>query len=79
MTNRSLNRFDKVSVLVLDDNPDVLLAAEIVLKAEFPSVQIESDPKNLPALLKQNDFDVVLLDMNYSPVKGHIDDGLCWC
>ena len=66
LPSRLPNSENSASILVLDDNPDVLLAAEIVLKAEFPSVQIESDPKKLPGLLEQNEFDVVLLDMNYS-------------
>lgn len=68
MTDHTENHLTKnsASILVLDDNPDVLLAAEIVLKTEFSLIKVESDPKKLQSLLEQNDFDVVLLDMNYS-------------
>ena len=55
----------KGNILVVDDDADIRLAAELVLKREFRSVATESDPKRLPALLERGAFDVVLLDMNY--------------
>lgn len=54
------------NVLIVDDDTDVLLAAEVVLKKEFGTVVTESDPEHLPELLGSRAFDVVLLDMNYS-------------
>ncbi|HET8699473.1 MAG TPA: sigma-54 dependent transcriptional regulator [Gammaproteobacteria bacterium] len=54
------------SILIVDDDADVLLTAELVLKTEFRRVVTESDPKRLPAALRER-FDVVLLDMNFSP------------
>jgi DNA-binding NtrC family response regulator len=55
------------NILVLDDDPDVLLTAELVLKNEFGRVATENDPRNLEARLRDGLFDVVLLDMNFSP------------
>ncbi len=55
------------SILIVDDNSDVLLAAELVLKKEFRRVATESDPRRLAAALLREPFDVVLLDMNFSP------------
>jgi two-component system, NtrC family, response regulator HydG len=54
-------------ILIVDDDSDVLLSAELVLKKEFRRVATESDPRRLAAALRAESFDVVLLDMNFSP------------
>ncbi|MEO8019930.1 MAG: sigma-54 dependent transcriptional regulator [Pseudomonadota bacterium] len=55
------------SILIVDDDADVLLTAELVLKKEFRRVVTERDPRRLAAALQGEPFDVVLLDMNFSP------------
>jgi DNA-binding NtrC family response regulator len=55
------------SILIVDDDADVLLTAELVLKKEFRRVATESDPRRLATALRGERFDVVLLDMNFSP------------
>jgi len=55
------------SVLIVDDDADVLLTAELVLKKEFGRVVTERDPRRLAGTLRGERFDVVLLDMNFSP------------
>jgi two-component system, NtrC family, response regulator HydG len=55
------------SILIVDDDADVLLTAELVLKKEFRRVATERDPGRLAATLRGESFDVVLLDMNFSP------------
>src|SRR5262249_4072153 len=55
------------SILIVDDDADVLLTAELVLKKEFRRVATESDPRRLAAALRNEPFDVVLLDINFSP------------
>jgi DNA-binding NtrC family response regulator len=55
------------SILIVDDDADVLLTAELVLKNAFRRVATESDPQRLAARLVAERFDVVLLDMNFSP------------
>lgn len=55
------------SILIVDDDADVLLTAELVLKKEFRRVATERDPRRLAAALRGEPFDVVLLDMNFSP------------
>jgi two-component system, NtrC family, response regulator HydG len=66
------------NILVVDDDADILLTAELVLKSEFRSVVTESDPKRLPALLERGGFDVVLLDMNYSAGATSGQEGIDW-
>ena len=62
----------EASLLIIDDDRDVLETARMFLKQEFTRVQIEEKPENLPTLLEQQDYDVILLDMNFN--KG-INDG----
>jgi two-component system, NtrC family, response regulator HydG len=65
-------------ILIVDDDPDVLLAAEVVLKKHFGRIVTDSDPGRLPALLESDDFDVLLLDMNFSPGQTSGQEGIDW-
>jgi DNA-binding NtrC family response regulator len=65
-------------VLIVDDDADVLLAAEIVLKRHFRQVATERDPRRLPERLADGRFDVVLLDMNFSPGATSGQEGMHW-
>jgi DNA-binding NtrC family response regulator len=65
-------------LLIVDDDADVLLAAEIVLKRHFGQVTTESDPARLPARLAERHYDAVLLDMNFTPGSTSGREGLHW-
>ena len=54
-------------ILVVDDNEDILQAARLLLKRHFASVQTLSDPAHLATLVRRGSFDVLLLDMNFTP------------
>lgn len=69
---------DTGNILIVDDDDDVLLAAEIVLKKQFRTVLTESDPLRLPGHLAQHNFDVVLLDMNFTAGQTSGREGLVW-
>ena len=66
------------NILIVDDDADVLLAAEIVLKKQFQTVHTESDPLRLPMNLSQHNFDVVLLDMNFTAGATSGREGFEW-
>lgn len=53
-------------LLIVDDDEDVLFAAKLLLEQHVGEVRAESDPTSIPALLRENDFDVILLDMNFT-------------
>jgi len=53
-------------ILVVDDQEDILLAARLLLKQHFAAVQTLRDPSRLADLVRQNAFDVLLLDMNFA-------------
>ena len=63
-------------VLVADDEEDILLAASLLLKRHFASVDVLSDPSRLPDLLQQGAFDVLLLDMNFEAGADSGTEGL---
>lgn len=66
------------NVLIVDDDADVLLAAEIVLKRHFGKVTTASDPAELPALLAARGYDVLLLDMNFTAGRTSGKEGMHW-
>ncbi|MNQ24143.1 Alginate biosynthesis transcriptional regulatory protein AlgB [compost metagenome] len=53
------------SILVIDDQEDILFASKMLLKKHFENIYTLSNPKNMVELLAKNTIDVVLLDMNY--------------
>jgi DNA-binding NtrC family response regulator len=65
-------------ILIVDDDSEVLLAAELVLKKAFETVVTASDPAQIEALLGQRAFDVILLDMNFSAGATSGQEGLRW-
>jgi DNA-binding NtrC family response regulator len=53
------------SILVIDDQEDILFASKMLLKKHFENIFTINNPKNVVELLAKNTIDVVLLDMNY--------------
>jgi DNA-binding NtrC family response regulator len=53
-------------VLVADDDPDVLAALKLLLKADGLEVESATSPAQALAALESRDFDVALLDLNYA-------------
>jgi DNA-binding NtrC family response regulator len=53
------------SILVIDDQEDILFASKMLLKKHFENIFTLNNPKNVIELLAKNVIDVVLLDMNY--------------
>ena len=65
------------SILVIDDDQDVLTAVRLLLKTEVKDVVTEKNPENLRWLLKDA-FDVILLDMNFTSSINTGNEGLFW-
>lgn len=53
-------------ILVADDQPDVLAAARLLLRSEDCEVQTAASPAEVLDLLEGDEFDVLLLDLNYT-------------
>lgn len=65
-------------IIIVDDNETVLKALRVILSREFKTVLTVQYPTLLPALLRESDVDVVLLDMNFSTGKQTGGEGLFW-
>ena len=66
------------TILVVDDNPDILLAARLLLRSHVAEVQIESDPRRIPEWMESRGFDVILLDMNFTRDVTSGEEGFAW-
>ena len=63
-------------ILVLDDDPDVGVAARMALRRRFGAVGLIGDPAELAGQLDGHRPDVLLLDMNFTPGRTSGDEGL---
>jgi two-component system response regulator HydG len=68
----------KATVLIVDDDTDVLTAVKLLLKTEAHEVITEKNPENLNWLLQRNQIDLVLLDMNYNSAINTGNEGIYW-
>ncbi len=65
-------------ILIVDDNEDLLKAAKMYLKRYFAQVDIEKNPEAIPALMNNDDYDVILLDMNFTKDVSSGSEGYYW-
>ena len=65
-------------ILVVDDNEDLLLAARLLLKQHFVLVHTEKNPLKIPTLLQNENYDVILLDMNFTVDSTSGAEGFMW-
>lgn len=72
MTNKQGN------ILVVDDDPDVLTSAHLLLKRHFSLVTTEEEPSRIPEHLQAHAWDVILLDMNFKLGANSGEEGLSW-
>lgn len=68
----------EAKILIVDDDQDVLLAAKLFLKQHIKIVHTEKEPENIPVLLKNENYDVILLDMNFSRDATSGKEGFHW-
>ena len=53
-------------ILVADDQADVLVALRLLMKAEGFSIETASSPSSVLKAIESQEFDVVLMDLNYA-------------
>jgi DNA-binding NtrC family response regulator len=68
----------KTSILVVDDNRSILSALEILLVPEFGEVTLISNPNQILSELRKKDFNLVILDMNFSAGVKSGNEGIYW-
>lgn len=68
----------KGSILIVDDNKNVLSALRILLSDYFENISLLTSPNTLISELRDKTPDVVLLDMNFSAGINSGNEGLFW-
>ncbi|MCB9294730.1 MAG: sigma-54-dependent Fis family transcriptional regulator [Lewinellaceae bacterium] len=66
------------SILIVDDEEDILLSLQFFLSQHFEEVKTEPNPFQLPRLLRNNQFDLIILDMNFKKGDTSGKDGMMW-
>ena len=65
-------------LLIVDDDEHVLLTSKMILKNYFENVETLTSPKTLESTLKQQDIDVIVLDMNFKAGVTTGNEGIFW-
>ncbi|MBD3415227.1 MAG: response regulator [Candidatus Aminicenantes bacterium] len=65
-------------ILVIDDDEDILQAARLLLKRHVGQVHTEKNPDSIPSLLKNDNYDVIFLDMNFAKGATSGAEGFHW-
>lgn len=66
------------NILIIDDDVDVLHSARMFLKQYFERIDTQEDPTKINALVSQNHYHAVLLDMNFRRGEHDGREGLYW-
>jgi DNA-binding NtrC family response regulator len=66
------------TLLVVDENKSILNALDRIMKNEFEKVITIANPNRINEILRKNDVDVVMLDMNFTSGVHNGNEGLFW-
>ena len=66
------------TIIIVDDNKGVLTAVQLLLKNHFSKVITLSSPVSLSTVLREENPEVVLLDMNFTSGINNGNEGLFW-
>jgi DNA-binding NtrC family response regulator len=65
-------------ILIVDDNKSALSALRLLLQIDFELISTLSNPNHIASELGKNEYDLVLLDMNFSAGISTGNEGLYW-
>ncbi len=65
-------------ILIVDDDPYIILSLQTLLEEHFAEIVALEEPSGIPKVLKNDFFDVILLDMNFKPGDTSGREGLRW-
>jgi two-component system response regulator HydG len=66
------------TILVVDDNNDLLIALRVFLSRHFERVDTLRNPNLIPETLEKSAYDVILLDMNFRAGIASGNEGIYW-
>jgi two-component system response regulator HydG len=65
-------------ILAVDDNEDILFALKLLLKQHVELITTLNDPDQILSAMKNEDYDVILLDMNFTKDAISGQEGFDW-
>lgn len=77
-SSRSITMKKEGKILIVDDDADILAAGKLLLKRQFSHVSTCNVPEHIPTFLAGQDFDAILLDMNFGPGESTGAQGFYW-
>jgi two-component system response regulator HydG len=66
------------TIIIVDDDEHVVFTSQVILKEYFQNIETLSSPVSLESRLKNQDVDVVLLDMNFRAGVTNGNEGIFW-
>jgi len=65
-------------ILIVDDDEDILTAGKLLLKRHFSQVSTCNVPEQIPRFINEQQFDAIILDMNFGPGESSGAQGFYW-
>ena len=66
------------NILIVDDDPYIILSLQTLLEQYYTNIRTLKSPDGISGHLNEQQFDVVLLDMNFKPGDTSGEEGLKW-
>lgn len=66
------------TILVIDDDVDVLTALRLLLKPIVKEVVTEKNPSNITSQIERKAYDIIILDMNFNGLVNTGNEGIFW-
>ncbi|WP_299778895.1 sigma-54 dependent transcriptional regulator [uncultured Formosa sp.] len=66
------------TILVIDDDVDVLTALRLLLKPLVKTVVTEKNSSNITSQIESMSFDIIILDMNFNGLVNTGNEGIFW-
>ena len=66
------------TILVIDDDVDVLTALRLLLKPLVKEVVTEKNPSNISSQIERANYDIIILDMNFNGLVNTGNEGIFW-
>ncbi|HRZ75781.1 MAG TPA: sigma-54 dependent transcriptional regulator, partial [Bacteroidales bacterium] len=66
------------SILIVDDNEDILFSLKLLLSKHFEHIRTERNPNIIQGILARERYDLYLLDMNFSAGVSSGNEGIFW-
>ena len=66
------------SILIVDDNNDLLIALRLILSRIFAHINTLKNPNLILSTLEKQAYDIILLDMNFKAGQNTGNEGIFW-